>query len=156
MEGPIHTITLEALVARSGREIGVSAWRTIDQSTIDTFGRVTGDQHFIHVDPARAAKVLASGGTIAHGFLTLSLLSNMAYQVCPTIEGVRFPLNYGINRLRFVAPVPVGSRVRAHFVLAKIERIDDAQRQLVYDVNVEIEGRDKPALVAEWLTRIIV
>ena len=112
MEGPIHTMTLDALAARVGSEIGVSAWRTIDQAAIDAFGKLTGDQHFIHVDPARAAKVLPSGGTIAHGFFTLSLLSNMAYQVCPTIEGVRFPLNYGFNRLRFVAPVPVGSRVR--------------------------------------------
>ena len=156
MEGPIHSATLDALAARVGSEIGVSAWKTIDQSMIDAFAKVTGDEHFIHVDPARAAKVLPSGGTIAHGFFTLALLSNMAYQVCPTIEGVRFPLNYGFNRLRFVAPVPVGSRVRAHFVLAKIERIDDTQRQLIYNVTVEIEGRDKPALVAEWLTRVVL
>ena len=156
MEGPIHTMTLDALTARVGSEIGVSAWRTIDQAAIDAFGKLTGDQHFIHVDPARAAKVLPSGGTIAHGFFTLSLLSNMAYQVCPTIEGVRFPLNYGFNRLRFVAPVPVGSRVRGHFVLARIEAIDATQRQIVYDASVEIEGKPKPALVAQWLTRVIV
>jgi len=154
MQGPIHTTTFEALAARVGQEIGVSAWTTIDQPMIDAFGKLTGDQHFIHVDPARAAEVLPSKGTIAHGFLTLSLLSNMAYQVCPTIEGVRFPLNYGFNRMRFVAPVPVGSRVRGHFVLHKVERIDDVQRQLVYNVTVEIEGRDKPALAAEWLTRV--
>ena len=156
MEGPVNTTTFDALAARVGQEIGVSAWTTIDQPMIDTFARVTGDQHFIHVDPVRAAKVLPSGGTIAHGFLTLSLLSNMAYQVCPTIEGVRFPLNYGFNRLRFVAPVPVGSRVRGHFVLKSIDAIDDTQRQLVYEVSVEIEGKPKPALVAEWLTRVIV
>jgi acyl dehydratase len=154
MQGPVHTTTFEALAARVGSEIGVSAWTTIDQPMIDAFGKLTGDQHFIHVDPARAAQVLPSKGTIAHGFLTLSLLSNMAYQVCPTIEGVRFPLNYGFNRMRFVAPVPVGSRVRAHFVLHKVERIDDVQRQLVYNVTVEIDGRDKPALAAEWLTRV--
>ena len=155
MQGPVHSTTFEALNARVGQEIGVSAWTTIDQPMVDAFGKLTGDQHFIHVDPVRAA-ALPLKGTIAHGFLTLSLLSNMAYQVCPTIEGVRFPLNYGFNRLRFVAPVPVGSRVRAHFVLAKVERIDEAQRQLVYSVTVEIEGRDKPALVAEWLTRIVL
>jgi acyl dehydratase len=132
----------------------VSAWTRIDQPMIDAFAKLTGDQHFIHVDPVRAAAVMPSKGTIAHGFLTLSLLSNMAYQVCPTIEGVRFPLNYGFNRLRFVAPVPVGSRVRAHFVLHKVEAIDAVQRQLIYNVTVEIEGRDKPALAAEWLTRI--
>jgi len=156
MEGPIHTMTLDALTARVGSEIGVSAWRTIDQAAIDAFGRLTGDQHFIHVDPARAAKVLPSGGTIAHGFFTLSLLSNMAYQVCPTIEGVRFPLNYGFNRLRFVAPVPVGSRLRGRFVLKSVDVIDAAQRQIVYEASVEIDGAPKPALVAEWLTRIVL
>ena len=156
MEGPIHTMTLDALTARVGSEIGVSAWRTIDQAAIDAFGKLTGDQHFIHVDPARAARVLPSGGTIAHGFFTLSLLSNMAYQVCPTIEGVRFPLNYGFNRLRFVAPVPVGSRVRGRFVLKSVDVIDAAQRQIVYEASVEIEGAPKPALVAEWLTRIVL
>jgi acyl dehydratase len=156
MEGPIHTMTLDALAARVGSEIGMSAWKTIDQPTIDAFARLTGDQHFIHVDPARAAKVLPSGGTIAHGFFTLSLLSNMAYQVCPTIEGVRFPLNYGFNRLRFVAPVPVGSRVRGRFVLKSVDVIDAAQRQIVYEASVEIDGAPKPALVAEWLTRVLV
>jgi acyl dehydratase len=154
MQGPTHTTTFEALAARVGQEIGVSAWTRIDQPMIDAFAKLTGDQHFIHVDPVRAAAVMPSKGTIAHGFLTLSLLSNMAYQVCPTIEGVRFPLNYGFNRLRFVAPVPVDSRVRAHFVLHKVEAIDAVQRQLIYNVTVEIEGRDKPALAAEWLTRI--
>ena len=156
MEGPVHSVTLDALTARVGQEIGVSAWRTIDQPTIDVFAKLTGDQHFIHVDPVRAAKVLPSGGTIAHGFFTLSLLSNMAYQVCPTIEGVRFPLNYGFNRLRFVAPVPVGSRVRGRFVLKAVDVIDASQRQIVYEASVEIDGAPKPALVAEWLTRVLV
>jgi acyl dehydratase len=155
MEGPVHTTTFEALSARVGTEIGVSAWTTIDQTMVDAFATLTGDRHFIHVDPVRAA-ALPLKGTIAHGFLTLSLLSNMAYQVCPTIEGVRFPLNYGFDRLRFVAPVPVGSRVRGHFVLARIEAIDATQRQIVYDASVEIEGKPKPALVAQWLTRVIV
>jgi acyl dehydratase len=156
MQGPIHSATLDALAARVGSEIGVSAWKTIDQSMIDAFAELTGDRHFIHVDPARAAQVLPSGGTIAHGFFTLSLLSNMAYQVCPTIEGVRFPLNYGFNRLRFVAPVPVGSRVRGRFVLKSVDVIDAQQRQIVYDATVEIDGAPKPALVAEWLTRVLV
>ena len=155
MEGPTRTTTLDALRGRVGQEIGVSAWTTIDQPTIDAFAKLTGDQHFIHVDPVRAA-ALPLKGTIAHGFLTMSLLSNMAYQVCPAIEGVKFPLNYGFNRMRFVAPVPVNSRVRAHFVLKEIAALDDTQRQVVYEVSVEIEGKPKPALVAEWLTRAIV
>ena len=156
MEGPLHSATLDALAARVGQQIGVSAWKTIDQSMIDAFAELTGDRHFIHVDPARAAQVLPSGGTIAHGFFTLALLSNMAYQVCPTIEGVRFPLNYGFNRLRFVAPVPVGARVRGRFVLKSVDVIDAQQRQIVYDATVEIDGAPKPALVAEWLTRVLV
>ena len=156
MQGPIHSSTLDALAARVGREIGVSAWKTIDQPMVDAFAKLTGDEHFIHVDPARAAKVLPGGGTIVHGFFTLSLLSNMGYQVCPTIEGVRFPLNYGFNRLRFVAPVPVGSRVRGRFVLKSVDVIDAQQRQIVYDASVEIDGAPKPALVAEWLTRLLV
>jgi len=155
MEGPTRTTTFDALRARVGQEIGVSAWTTIDQPMIDAFAKLTGDQHFIHVDPVRAA-ALPLKGTIAHGFLTMSLLSNMAYQVCPSIEGVKFPLNYGFNRLRFVAPVPVNSRVRAHFVLKEIAALDDTQRQVVYEVSVEIEGKPKPALVAEWLARVIV
>lgn len=155
MQGPIQSTTLDALTARVGSEIGVSAWAAIEQPMIDAFARVTGDHHFIHVDPVRAAS-LPFKGTIAHGFFTLSLLSNMAYQVCPTIEGVRYPLNYGFNRLRFVAPVPVGSRVRGHFVLKAVEVIDASQRQIVYDARVEIEGAPKPALVAEWLTRIVL
>jgi acyl dehydratase len=153
MDGPRHTTTFEALSARVGSEIGVSDWMRIDQPMIDAFANLTHDHHFIHVDPARAA-ALPFKGTIAHGFLTLSLLSMMSYQVCPSVEGARYPLNYGFNRLRFVAPVPTGSRVRGHFVLLRVEAIDAQQRQFVFDVSVEIEGAPKPALVAEWLTRI--
>ncbi|MDH5538637.1 MAG: MaoC family dehydratase [Rhizobacter sp.] len=155
MEGPIHTSTWQDLVARTGSEIGVSRWVTIDQPMVDAFAALTGDSHFIHVDPARAA-LLPSGGTIAHGFLTLSLLSAMGYQVCPYVEGARYPLNYGFNRLRFVSPVPTGSRVRGRFVLRSAQAISDEQRQLVYDATVEIDGGTRPALAAEWLTRFVM
>ena len=151
MEGPVRTVSFEALAAQVGQEIGVSAWTRIDQPMIDAFAKLTGDSHFIHVDPARAAAVLPSKGTIAHGFLTLSLLSNMAYQVCPTIEGVRFPLNYGFNRLRFVSPVRVGSRIRGHFLLKSFEVHSSGRWQAIYDVKVEIENEPKPALIAEWI-----
>jgi acyl dehydratase len=99
------------------------------------------------------AAVPPLGGTIAHGFLTLSLLAPMAYQVCPYVEGARYPLNYGFNRVRFVAPVPVGSRIRGRFVLRQAEVISPEQRQTLYDATVEIEGSTRPALVAQWLTR---
>src|SRR5882757_6114385 len=98
MDGPRHTTTFEALSARVGSEIGVSDWMRIDQPMIDAFANLTHDHHFIHVDPVRAA-ALPFKGTIAHGFLTLSLLSMMSYQVCPSVEGARYPLNYGFNRL---------------------------------------------------------
>jgi acyl dehydratase len=152
MEGPVSSMSWEALAARVGTEIGTSEWITVTQPMIDTFARVTGDEFYLHVDPQRAA-ALPFKGTIAHGFLTLSLLAPMGYQACPYVEGARFPLNYGFNRVRFVAPVPVGQRVRGQFVLRSAEVVSADQRQLTYDVTVEIEGSSRPALVAEWLTR---
>jgi acyl dehydratase len=145
----------DGFTAAVGREIGVSDWITVDQPTIDAFATLTGDRYFLHVDPVRAA-ALPFGGTIAHGLLTLALLPQMSYQVCPYLEGARFPLNYGFNRLRFVAPVPVDSRLRGHFVLRQADVVAPDQRQLLYEVRVEIEGRERPALVAEWLTRFVV
>jgi acyl dehydratase len=152
MEGPISSTSWEALAARVGTEIGVSDWITVTQPMIDTFAQVTGDEFYLHVDPQRAA-ALPFGGTIAHGFLTLSLLAPMGYQACPYVEGARFPLNYGFDRVRFVAPVPVGRRIRGHFVLRSAEVVSSSQRQLSYDVTVEVEGNSRPALVAQWLTR---
>jgi acyl dehydratase len=155
MEGPVKTVAWDELTARIGEKIGASEWTTVNQAMIDAFADLTGDHYFIHTDPQRAAR-LPFGGTIAHGFLTLSLVSVMGYQVCPLIQGTRYPLNYGFNRVRFVAPVPVGARVRGHFVLRAADVVAPEQRQMVYDVTVEIEGTDKPALVAEWLTRAIM
>ena len=149
MEGPIRFMTPEAVRARIGMELGVSEWIGIDQNMIDTFAQVTRDRYFIHVDPARAAGT-PFGGTIAHGFLTLSMLAHMAYQVCPGIEGTKAQLNYGFNRLRFVAPVPVDSRIRGRFVLKDFSA-KAGRWQAVYDVTVEVEGKPKPALVAEWV-----
>ena len=152
MEGPVSSMSWEALAARVGTEIGVSDWITVTQPMIDTFAQVTGDEYFLHVDPQRAA-ALPFKGTIAHGFLTLSLLAPMGYQACPYVDGARFPLNYGFNRVRFVAPVPVGRRVRGRFLLRNAEVVSSSQRQLTYDATVEVEGGSRPALVAEWLTR---
>jgi acyl dehydratase len=142
----------DRIAERIGSELGVSAWMKITQPMVDAFADVTDDHYFLHVDPARAA-VPPLGGTIAHGFLTLSLLAPMAYQVCPYVEEARYPLNYGFDRVRFVAPVPVGSRIRGRFVLRQAEVISPEQRQTLYDATVEIEGSTRPALVAQWLTR---
>lgn len=155
MKGPMTTMSWDRIAERVGSELGASAWMKITQPMVDAFADVTDDHYFLHVDPARAATP-PFAGTIAHGFLTLSLLAPMAYQVCPYIEGARYPLNYGFNRVRFVAPVPVGSRIRGRFVLRRAEVISPEQRQTLYEATVEIEGSTRPALVAEWLTRYAV
>jgi acyl dehydratase len=134
-----------------GSEIGVSDWIVVDQSRIDTFADCTEDWQFIHVDPEKA-KQSPFGGTVAHGFLTLSMLSAMAYQM-PSVEGVVMGVNYGFNKVRFVSPVAEGSRIRGRFFLNKIEDIRPGEIQTTTTVTVEIEGKDKPALVAEWLGR---
>jgi len=145
------TVTREEFEAMVGQEIGVSAWFEITQERINQFADCTEDWQYIHVDPDKAAKT-PFGGTIAHGFLTLSMLSAMVYQM-PSIEGVTMGVNYGMNKVRFVSPVPVGSRIRGRFVLDKFEEIRPGEVQTTTTVTVEIEGKDKPALVAEWLGR---
>ncbi|MBI1396063.1 MAG: MaoC family dehydratase [Betaproteobacteria bacterium] len=150
MEGPVSTATVESLKARVGTELGVSEWVRIDQAMIDNFANLTFDTYFIHVDPARAEGT-RFGHTIAHGFLTLSLLSNMAYEVCPAVEGSHTSVNYGFNRLRFVAPVREGARVRGRFVLKAFE-VGASRWQATYDVTIEIENESRPAISAEWLT----
>ena len=152
MEGPVRSMPWDELAALVGKEIGASDWITVTQPMVDAFAQVTGDEYFLHVDRERAA-ALPFKGTIAHGFLTLSLLAAMGYQACPFVAGARFPLNYGFNRVRFVAPVPVGARVRGRFVLREAQVVSPEQRQVTYDATVEIDGGSRPALVAEWLTR---
>jgi len=132
-----------------------SRWMTVDQARIDAFAKVTEDELFIHVDPERA-KATQFGGTIAHGFLTLSLLSAMAYSALPRIEGAVHGVNYGFDRVRFVSPVPSGSRVRGHFTLKAATPRSAREWQLTYEVSVEIEGAQKPALAATWLTMQVV
>ena len=129
----------------------VSRWITVDQQRIDAFAKVTEDEQFIHVDPGRAGAT-AFGGTVAHGFLTLSLLSAMAYGALPRIEGIAHGVNYGFDRVRFVHPVRSGSRVRGHFTLQVVTPRSAREWQLTYEVSVEIEGVQKPALAAIWLT----
>lgn len=148
MGNSIPRAEFEALV---GKEMGVSQWYDITQEQIDQFADCTHDHQYIHVDPEAAAKT-PFGGTIAHGFLTLSLLSAMVYEM-PSIEGVVMGVNYGMNKVRFVSPVKTGSRVRGRFVLQALDDIRPGEVQTTVVVTVEIEGQEKPALVAEWLGR---
>ena len=150
-----ETITADRLAERIGQELGVSGWIEISQSLIDRFADATMDHQFIHVDPQRA-KAGPFGGTIAHGFLSLSLLSHMAEQALPQIENIETGVNYGMNRLRFLAPVRSGERVRGRFVLRDVASKAAGQVLLTYDVTVEIDGGSKPALVAEWLALFIL
>jgi acyl dehydratase len=144
-------ISLKDVPGLVGTVVGVSDWITVDQPMIDAFAGATMDHQFIHTDPVRAAAETPFGGTIAHGFLTLSLMAQMGYQVCPVVTGTQSGVNYGFNRLRFVAPVPSGSRVRGHFVLKDFEVHPGKRWNATWDVSVEIEGAGKPAIVAEWL-----
>jgi len=147
--------SLEEILNRVGSEIGVSPWIEISQADIDTFADVTGDRQFIHVDPAAAAQT-PFGGTVAHGFLTLSLLSQMAGHVSLRPEGLKMAVNYGFDRVRFMAPVRAGKRVRGRFTLARAEEKRPGQWQFVHNVTVEIEGEDKPALTADWIGLMLV
>ncbi len=143
--------SIRQLASRVGEEVGVSPWVEITQERIDTFAKAINDFQWIHVDPARA-KDSPFGGTIAHGFLTLSLLSHLAERTFSFADR-RMGVNYGLNRVRFTAPVPSGSRVRARFTLAKYEPLEGNGVQVTWNTVLEIEGGAKPALVAEWIGR---
>ena len=145
-------MSLEDFTDRVGQKIGTSRWFVLDQSRIDLFADVTEDHQFIHIDPDLASKT-PFGMTIAHGFLTLSMLSAMSYDSIPGIEGVTMGVNYGFNKIRFVTPVTSGSRVRAHFTLTSSDIKKASEITNFFDVSVEIEGNDRPALVAEWISR---
>lgn len=146
------SVSLDALRAMRGSELGVSDWLTVDQTRIDAFADVTEDHQFVHVDPERARAETPFGGTIAHGLLTLSLIVRLCLEAVPEIEGRRMMLNYGFDRIRFPAPVPSGSRVRARTVLADVDERKPGQILVQLDVTIEIEGEDRPAVVAEWLS----
>jgi acyl dehydratase len=146
-----RAMTIDAFIALAGTEIGISNWMTIDQKRIDAFAEVTEDRQFIHVDP-EAARASPFGGTIAHGFLTLSMLSALAMDALPEIEGRAMGVNYGFEKLRFLSPVPAGARIRGRFKLDSVTVRSPTEFLSRNIVTVEIEGAEKPALVAEWLT----
>jgi acyl dehydratase len=143
--------SIRGLEHRIGEEVGVSPWVEVTQERIDTFARAIDDFQWIHVDRSRA-RTSPFGGTIAHGFLTLSLLSHLSERTF-SFSDRRMGVNYGLNRVRFTSPVPSGSRVRARFTLQKFEKLPDGGVQVTWNTVVEREGAEKPVLVAEWLGR---
>ncbi|MDI6835871.1 MAG: MaoC family dehydratase [Rhizobiaceae bacterium] len=145
-------ISLSDVAGLVGQEIGLSDWITVDQSMIDAFAGATNDHQFIHVDPARAAAESPFGGTIAHGFLTLSLLSTMNYNCLPVIREQTMGINYGFDRIRFMSPVKCGKRIRGHFVLTEARFRGAGMMMTTYDISIEIENERKPALTATWIT----
>ena len=139
---------IEELKTLTGQEVGVSDWLPVTQDMIDRFADVTGDHQWIHVDPERAKRETPFGSTIAHGFLTVSLLPQLSQQTVSVKGDFKMRINYGFNRLRFVSPVRAGSRIRARFTAQKV-----TDNEVTWLVTVEVEGQDKPAVVAEWLGR---
>jgi acyl dehydratase len=147
--------TLEEIHARIGTEIGTSDWVTIDQKRINEFADVTEDRQFIHVDP-NSAKETMFGGTVAHGFLSLSLLSRFAADVMLVPDNMKMAVNYGFDRIRFLAPVPAGARVRGIFTLTNVEEKSLGQLLMHHNVMVDIDVTEKPALTADWLSLLIL
>lgn len=146
-----ETLTVDEIKSRVGQNIGTSRWFTVDQKRIDGFADVTEDHQFIHIDVERAKKETPFGGTIAHGFLTLSLLAPMGYDALPTLSNRAMGINYGLDKVRFLNPVRAGSRVRAHYKLADVTQRSPKELLFKYEVTVEIEGQERPALITESL-----
>ena len=146
----MRNLSHQAFKASVGQTFAPSRWFLIDQSRIDAFAATTDDHQLIHVDPETAAQT-PFGGTIAHGFLTLSMLSAMYYDAVPTIDGAELGVNYGFNKLRFLSPVKAGASVRGHFTLIALRQMKDDGLTNIWDVSVEIKGQERPALVAEWI-----
>jgi acyl dehydratase len=147
--------SLAEITARIGTEIGTSEWVTIDQARIDAFAEVTEDRQYIHVDPEAAAQS-DFGGTVAHGFLTLSLLSRFAADVMLVPPELKMAVNYGFNNVRFLAPVPVGAKVRGIFRLTNIEEKGPGKLLMHHNVMVDIDVTEKPALTADWLGLLVL
>src|SRR6478736_1990350 len=149
----VKEISLAGVRGLIGTETGLSDWIVVDQTMIDAFAHATDDHQFIHVDPVRAAGS-PFGGTIAHGFLTLSLLSTMNFNCLPRVREQTMGINYGFDTVRFVAPVKAGARIRGHFILSEARFRGAGMLMTTYDVSIEIENEKKPALTAKWITII--
>ena len=147
--------SLDEIRSRIGQEVGLSSWLTMDQQRINEFADATEDRQFIHTDPEAAART-PFGGTIGHGFLTLSMLSRMAAEAMLVPDSIKMAVNYGLDRVRFIAPVRSGKRIRGRFHLDSVDEKAPGQLLLRHTVTVEIEGEEKPALTAEWLGLLFV
>jgi acyl dehydratase len=148
--------SLADLQTKVGTEVHVSDWLEVTQDMVDAFGRATGDMQWIHTDPERAKAESPYGGTIAHGYFTLSLypqLRDLVNESSPIFPGVKNVINYGLNKLRFPAAVPVGSRIRAHCELVSAEEVKNSV-ELIEKYSVEVEGQDRPACIAEAVMRL--
>jgi acyl dehydratase len=153
-DAPVVMHGFDGLQERVGQEVGVSSWRTVVQEDIDTFADLTGDRQWIHVDPDRAASG-PFGATVQHGFLTLGMATGLLWEVC-TVEGFNVVLNYGLNRVRFPAPLRVGSRIRMHVEVAEVKELDGPGgkgAEAVYRLTYEVEGQSKPCCVADLVFR---
>lgn len=149
-------MTPQELATKVGETIGTSEWAEMSQERINTFADATGDHQFIHVDPAKAA-MTPFGGTIAHGFLTLSMIPYLSWNSdMPAIDGIKMAVNYGGNKTRFISPVKSGKRIRGHWKLVELVEKRPGQWQQTVEVTIEIEGEDKPALICEWITMLFV
>ena len=147
--------SVDEIRSRIGTEVGVSEWLTISQDRIDAFAEATEDRQFIHVDAEAAART-PFGGTVAHGFLSLSMLSRMGAEAMLIPDGLKMAVNYGFDRVRFIAPVRSGQRIRGRFILDSVEERAPGQLLVRHSVTVEIEGVDKLALTAQWLGLLFV
>ena len=150
-----NVVNVDQLASYIGKEVGLSDWITVDQDRINRFADATGDHQYIHVDPERAART-PFGSTIAHGFLTMSLMVVMGYEGSLKLEKSVMGINYGFDKLRFINPVKVNSQIRGRFVLLAAEEKKPNHYLLKHEVTVEINGEDKPALIAEWLGMTVV
>jgi len=149
-------MTPQEVQAKVGENIGTSEWVEMSQERINQFAEATGDHQFIHIDPERA-KMTPFGGTIAHGFLTLSMIPYLsAHSDLPRVDGVKMGVNYGGNKTRFIAPVRSGKRIRGHWKLLDLEEKRPGQWQQTHEITIEIEGEDKPALITEWIMQFFV
>lgn len=152
---PIKTLSFEDYEKRVGTSLGSSDWITVDQSMIDGFCDVTGDYQFIHNDPERAKSETPFGGAVAHGFLTLSLVTQMYKDTTPALLGHELVINYGLNRVRFLTPVPSGARIRGHIELGKFEQRKAGQILTENKIEIEIEGNARPAMLGTWVTLLV-